>query len=329
MNGIRILERRNILLAIIVVAFAITLPLWFGRFYIQLSTRALFLSIVTMSFILLSGYGGMTSLAQMSFFAMAGYIIGIGWKSYDAPYELLIPLAVIGATLLSAAFALIAIRASGIYFLVMTLALGQLFQGVALQWASVTGGYNGIAGIEPPVLPWGLSLRDPIVLYYVVLITIIVCYVALRRLVNSPFGIALQGIRDNPQRMSAMGFNVQRHRFLVIVLSGVFAGIAGVIGVFFNGVIAPDTADLEAAVLVLMAALVGGITRLEGGILGAVVTVFLVNIASGLTLRYWSIVGVIFVLIVLFLPNGLLGSRQPGLAPFKRWRGRIFRTERT
>lgn len=329
MNGIRSLERRNILLVIVILALAVTLPLWFGKFYIQLSTRALFLSIVTMSFILLSGYGGMTSLAQMSFFAMAGYIIGIGWKTYDAPYEVLIPLAVIGATLLSAAFALIAIRASGIYFLVMTLALGQLFQGVALQWASVTGGYNGIAGVQSPVLPGGLSLRDPTALYYITLIITIACYLLLRRLVNSPFGIALQGIRDNTQRMSAMGFNVQRHRFLVIVLSGVFAGIAGVIGVFFNGVIAPDTADLEAAVLVLMAALVGGVTRLEGGILGAVVTVFLVNIASDLTLRYWSIVGVIFVLIVLFLPNGLLGGRRSGLIPFKRWRERFFQTGRT
>lgn len=329
MNGIRIFERRGLLLTVVIVAFALTLPLWFGTFYIQLSARALFLSIVAMSFILLSGYGGMTSLAQMSFFAMAGYIIGIGWKTYDAPYELLIPLAVIGATLLSAAFAVIAIRASGIYFLVMTLALGQLFQGVALQWASVTGGYNGIAGVEPPVLLGVLSLRDPTALYYVALFTTAVCYLVLRRLVNSPFGIVLQGIRDNTQRMSAMGFNVQRHRFLVIVLSGVFAGIAGVIGVFFNGVIAPDTADLEAAVLILMAALVGGVTRLEGGILGAVVTVFLVNAASGLTLRYWSIVGVIFVLIVIFLPNGLLGSRHPGIVAFKQWRGRLFRTKQT
>jgi branched-chain amino acid transport system permease protein len=120
-------------------------------------------------------------------------------------------LAILGATILSAAFGLIAIRSRGIYFLVMTLALGQLFQGVALQWASMTGGYNGIAGIEPPTLFGVLSLRDSVTMYYTTLMVTVLCYLFLKRLVSSPFGVALQGIRDNTQRMAAMGFNVQMH----------------------------------------------------------------------------------------------------------------------
>ncbi|MFN8561189.1 MAG: branched-chain amino acid ABC transporter permease [Anaerolineae bacterium] len=323
MNGLALSRRTKIILIVALAVAALTLPTWLSQFYVQLSTRSLFLGVVAMSFILLAGYGGMISLAQMSFFAMAGYVIGIGWKTYDASYLVTIPLAIAAAAALSAAFGLIAIRASGIYFLVMTLALGQLFQGVALQWASVTGGYNGIAGIEPPVLFGVINLRHTSTLYYVTLAVALVSYLLMRRLVHSPFGITLQGIRDNPKRMAAMGFNVQQHRFLVIVISGLFAGVAGAVAVFYNGVIAPDTADLEAAVVIVMAALVGGVAKLEGGILGAFITVFLVNLSSQVTLRYWTLVGIVFVLIVMFMPDGLLGGKLPGRAMLRRWRERV------
>jgi branched-chain amino acid transport system permease protein len=155
---------------------------------------------------------------------------------------------------------------------------------------------------------FGISLIETPPLYYVTLVVTVLCYLALRRLVRSPFGLVLQGIRDNPKRMAALGFNVQLHRYLVIVVSGTFAGIAGILMTYFTGVISPNRAALTSSILVVMAALVGSVTSLEGGLLGGLVIAFLMSIASQFTTRYWTVIGTLFILIVLFMPNGLLGG---------------------
>jgi branched-chain amino acid transport system permease protein len=303
--------KRSITIVIfLIVIFAFLLPLFAEKFTLQLATRGMYLGILAMSFILLSGYVDMMSLAQMSFALMAGYVIGIGVTRYGINQFVLIPLAILGATFLAALFGSIAIRAQKIYFLMMTLALSQLFYGVAMQWVSVTRGYPGIPGIERPVI-FGFSLLNARPLYYVTLMVTILCYLMLRRLVNSPFGKTLQGIRDNPKRMAALGYNVQLHRYLAIVISGTFAGIAGILIVYFTGVAAPSRANLPSSVLVVMAALVGGAGVLEGGVLGGILIAFLMSIASRLTTRYWTIVGTLFILIVMFMPNGLLGGDLP------------------
>ena len=303
---------------IVLAIIAITLPLWAGTFTVQLTTRGLYLGILAMSFILLAGYADMISLAQMSFALMAGYVIGIGVMDLGMSHAVLIPLAIVGAILLAMIFGLIAIRASKIYFLMMTLALSQLFYGIAMQWVSVTHGYPGIPGIERPSI-FGYSLLEAKPLYYTTLVVTVLCYLALRRLVRSPFGLVLQGIRDNPRRMAALGFNVQLHRYLAIVISGAFAGIAGILTTYFTGVAAPSRANLPASVLVVMAALVGGTAVLEGGLLGGLIIAFLISIASQATTRYWTVVGLLFILIVMFMPNGLLG----GDLPVGTWIGRL------
>ena len=280
-------------------------PLWLRQFYVQLLTNSLFLGLTAMSFILLAGYGGMISLAQMAFYSMAAYVIGIGTMDLGWPVMLLLPLAIVAAAAVAAVFGLIAIRSRGIYFLMMTLALSQLFYGVGLEWESVTHGWNGISGITRPTI-FGFSLLEATPLYYTSLIVTGVCYLVLRRIVRSPFGIALQGIRDNPTRMAALGFNINLYRFLAIVISGAFAGVGGILGVYYHGVVSPHSADLSAIVQVLMAALIGGVARLEGGLLGALVTVLLVSFTSQYTSRYWMVVGAVFVVAVIFMPNGLL-----------------------
>ena len=293
---------------VVIGVAACLLPLVISQFYIQLLTRSLFVGIAAMSFILLAGYGGMISLAQMAFFAIAGYVIGIGTVDLHWPVMLQLPVAVFAATALSACFGLIAIRAQGNYFLMMTLALGSLFYGVALQWASMTHGYNGISGIARPSVA-GYSLHDANPLYFTTLVVTALCYLMLKHLIGSRFGIVLQGVRDNPKRMAALGYNVQLHRFLVIVMSGTVAGLAGILGVYFHGGISPHTSDLSASILVVLAALLGGVSRLEGGLVGAIITVFLINFMSQYTHRYWTFVGAIFVLVVMFMPDGLLGSK--------------------
>ncbi len=298
-----------IMIAVLVI-IGLSLPFWTGTFTVQLATKGLSLGILAMSFSLLAGYADMMSLAQMSFAAIAGYVIGIGVMHYGLPHSVLILPAIVAAIILAAIFGGIAIRAKKIYFLMMTLALSQLFFGIVFQWVSLTEGYPGITGIPRPSI-FGFSLIEDSPLYYVTLVVAVLCYLILRRLVRSPFGLVLQGIRDNPKRMDALGFNVQLHRYLVIVISGAFAGVAGVLMTYFTGVISPTRANLPASILVLMAALVGGVSSLEGGLLGGLVIAFLMSIASQLTTRYWTVVGTLFILIVLFMPNGLLGGDLP------------------
>lgn len=304
----------RVVLTAVLLAAALTLPLWAQRFTVQLTIRGLYLGILAMSFILLAGYGDMTSLAQMSFAAMAGYVIGIGFMRFAIPHAQLAVLAVIGSILLSALFGLVAIRAQKTYFLIMTLALSLLFHGVGMQWATVTGGSDGITGIPRPVL-FGFSLIAPGPLYYLTLVSTAICYFGLRHIVSSRFGLVLQGIRDNPRRMSALGFNIQRHRYCAIIISGAVAGIAGILTVYFTGVILPDRAGLGQTILVVLASLVGGVYTLKGGILGGLVVAYLISITGQLTSRYWVVLGTLFIIVVVFMPNGLLG----GDIPIGRW----------
>lgn len=314
---------RSILILIAVLAtIGLSLPFWTGTFTVQLATKGLSLGILAMSFGLLAGYADMMSLAQMAFAAIAGYVIGIGVMHYGLPHSVLILPAILVAVILAAIFGWIAIRSTKIYFLMMTLALSQLFFGIVFQWVSLTEGYPGITGIPRPTV-FGFSLIEAPPLYYVTLVVTVLCYLVLRRLVRSPFGLVLQGIRDNPKRMAALGFNVQLHRYLVIVVSGTFAGIAGVLMTYFTGVISPTRASLSSSILVVMAALVGGVASLEGGLLGGLVIAFLMSIASQLTTRYWTVVGTLFILIVLFMPNGLLG----GDLQVGAWLRKLFKRE--
>lgn len=302
------------LLIALILAIALSLPFWAELFTIQLTTIGLYLGILAMSFIFLAGFGDMISLAQMSYATMAGYVVAIGVMRYGLSHSMAIPLAILGGVLLSAVFGIIAIRVHKIYFLMMTLALSQLFYGVGMQWASMTGGTDGYTGIPRPVV-FGISLNEPMPMYFLTLASTIACYVFLKRLVQSPFGIALQGIRDNPKRMAALGFNVQLHRYIAIVISGVIASIAGLMVVLFTGVVVPDRAHLPSSIQLVMAALVGGVSTLEGGILGGLLMAYLISATGRITIRYWTIIGTLFILIVLFLPDGLLGTNSK----LKKW----------
>lgn len=292
---------------LLVLLIFMTAPIWLSSFSLFLLTRILFLSLVSMSFVLLIGYGGMLSLVQIGFFGVAGYIIGIGTLRFSLPTEVIIPLAILFTIALSATFGLIAIRTERNYFLMMTIAFAMILYDGSLQWSTLTGGYDGLTGIAPPQL-FGYSFNSRTSLYFFILIPVALSYFALRRIIQSPFGIALKGVRDSAKRMAALGFNVKLHRYLAIVMSGAFAGIAGVLGAYFYGLMSPYMLNLNAAVMVLFIALLGGVTKLEGALVGALIYVLLEDFASQYTQRYQIIIGVFFVLIVLFLPNGIMGS---------------------
>jgi branched-chain amino acid transport system permease protein len=310
-------DRRDVALGLVVLAVAILFPLAGSTFQLQLLTSGLITGMVAMSFSLLAGFGGMVSLAQMAFYGMAAYVVAIGGQEYGLSVFVSVPLALFSSCLLAGLFGLIAIRSSGIYFLIMTLALLQMFYGVAMQWQSVTGGYNGISGIEQPVIA-GVSFGEATPLYLLTVAVTALSYLGLRWLLRTPFGLSLQGIRDRPERMRALGFRVQLHRWLLVVLSGLVAGLAGVLGVYYHGVVSPDVAGLTASLMAVLAALVGGVSSLAGAVFGGIFVTVLVSVLSYFmqqwfgTSHYWTFVGLIFMAVVMYFPNGLFGARFHG-----------------
>ncbi|MFP4538354.1 MAG: branched-chain amino acid ABC transporter permease [Dichotomicrobium sp.] len=305
--------RRDLALGLVLLVPAALYPLVGTTFYLQLLTSGLITGLVAMSFSLLAGFSGMVSLAQKAFYGMAAYVVAIGGQTYGLPPLATVPMALIGACLLAALFGLIAVRSSGIYFLIMTLALLQMFFGVAMQWQSFTGGYNGISGITRPEL-FGLSLRDAVPLYLLTLTVAVMVYVGLRWLLQTPFGLSLQGIRDRPERMRALGFRVQLHRWLLMILSGLVAGSAGILGTYYHGVVSPDVAGLTSSLLPILAALVGGVSSLIGGLLGGIFVTVLISVVSYLmqqwfdSSHYWTVMGLFFMAVVIYCPNGVLAS---------------------
>ena len=300
--------RRGLVVAVVLTG-ALAIPLVLPSFHVFLATRVLFLALASMSFILLAGFGGMLSLGQTAFFGLAGYVVGIGSVRHGLDLAVVLPLGLMTAVVAGALFGLLAIRTKGIYFLVMTVAFGQIAYNIALQWNVVTGGYDGLAGVRPPSI-LGVSMGGTQASYYFTLVPVVIVYLALKHFVRSPCGVALQGVRDNPKRMAALGFNVDMHRYVAIVVSSGVAGAAGILSVYFYGLIGPHVIGLDAGVMILFVSLLGGVRSFEGAFVGAAVFVLLEDIASQATDRYRMIIGVLFVLVVLFLPMGILSIRK-------------------
>jgi branched-chain amino acid transport system permease protein len=212
-------------------------------------------------------------------------------------------LGVLGATLLAAIFALLAIRTSGVYFLLLTLALGMIVWGVCLRWTGVTGGENGIRGDIRPV--W---LADPTRFYWLVLAVGTVLSAIMWRFVRSPFGLTLAGIRDSPSRMQSMGYDVSLHLFIGFTRSGCFAGVAGALYALFNNFVSPSTVALPQSVAGLLMAIVGGVGTLFGALIGAAAIITLENVVSFYTQRWSTVLGLMFILTMIFAPEGVLGK---------------------
>jgi branched-chain amino acid transport system permease protein len=299
----------------IFVVLAIFAPLLFSEYWVAtLLTQMLFLGIVAASLIFLSAYGGMVSLAQVAIYGIAGFALGnlttngntkglnLGWA--EAPG---IVVAIAVAVLVALVFGALASRSYGIYFLMITLVfsvIANLFFG---QVTSLSG-FGGISGI--PIPDFLSRTAHPDRLYLVTLAIALIVYVVLRYVARTPFGLTLQGIRDDPVRMSSLGFNIALHRTLAFVFAGFIAAIGGILFVWWNAQIAPSTIGLGATIDVLVIAVIGGLFRLEGAWLGALVFVLINNYAQDVSFigdRFHTLIGVIFLVIVLVSPNGLIG----------------------
>jgi branched-chain amino acid transport system permease protein len=292
---------------IAIALFLLTFPLFASQFLVvQIGIQSLFLGIVALSLIFLAGYGGMVSLAQMAMYGASAYMLAILTVTYGLPWFIGVAAGLIFATLLAAIFALISVRTQGIYFIMITLAEAMLVFYYADQDRIFTNGHTGINGVlAPSVGP--LVITDPNTFYYMTLIIAALVYLGLRYIIRSPFGLALQGIRDNARRMQSLGFNVYAHRVAAFTLAGFIAGIAGILGTWYDGAISPGTIDLTRTINILVIAVLGGLSYFEGAFVGATFFVLVTTYASSFTDRFNTVIGLAFLAVALFFPAGLIG----------------------
>jgi branched-chain amino acid transport system permease protein len=309
-----------VVLAIILAAF----PLMGGDFYINLTSQIFIAAIFAASLNLLVGYGGLTSLGHASFLGLAAYLSAWLYLHFGLGHWATAPLALVATTLIAGLFGLIALRATGLGFLMLTLALSQVLWGTAYRWASVTNGDNGLTGLTRP-MPFGLSIEGPAGFYYFTLIITVLAIWLMAKLVASPFGAALRGTRDQPRRMNALGHNVWLLRWLTFVYSGFWGAVAGLLYVYYNKYIHPSSLSLTNSAEGLLGVIAGGSGTLAGPIVGAALVVILKNYVSAYVERWNMLLGFVFVLIVIFMPDGLVpgvrrlwlrwGPRRTGAKP--------------
>jgi branched-chain amino acid transport system permease protein len=286
-----------------------------GPFVILLLAQILVLGIMAMSVDLLLGYTGLPSLGQAAYLGVGAYLtailatklgIGLGWD-----FWLVVALGMAAGAATAAFFGLFAIRASGVYFLMITLAFGMCVWGLAYRWNSLTGGDNGINLRARPRLG-ELAFANDLVFFYVTLGFFLASFLALRLLVSSPFGRSLIGIRERELRMRILGYNTWLHKYLAFVIAGAFGGLAGVLWAHLNGIVSPSDVILTTSVDALLMVVLGGPGTLVGGLIGATIVVFLREYLATLVPWWQYVLGAVYVLTILYLPAGIMGLFKGG-----------------
>ena len=298
------------LAAAAVVLALIALPAVGSRFAVTTATEIVVFAVFAMSLDLLVGYAGLVSLGHAAFFGIAAYAVALLGARGVTPLAVTLPAGIAAGTAAAAIVGLLALRTTGVYFLMLTLAFAQMAFAVAHQWASLTGGTNGLSGIPRPGVP-GLDLTGAVPFYYAVLVLAALTAGALARIAASPFGAALAGVRENESRMRAMGYDTFRLKLAAFVIAGAAASVSGVLYAYYNGFVSPDALYWTTSGQVLVMVLLGGAGTLAGPAAGAAVVLLLQNLASSYTARWTLILGAAFILVVLAAPRGLAGLWTP------------------
>ena len=295
------------------LALLATVPLWVANdYYVNIATQIL-LSVFALGLNLLVGYAGLVSLGHAGLFGIAAYA-GAIFINGGADHFIAV-IGALAATLLAAAvFAVLALRGTGLGFVMITVALGQIVWGVAYRWISITNGDNGVSITTRPS-PFGLSLATASGFYWATLLVSLAAVLIIRIFVGSPFGASLRGTRDQPRRMNALGYHVWMIRFLAFLFSGLWSGVAGMLFLYYNQFVSPQVVALGASAEALLMVIAGGTGTLLGPIAGAALVVIMKNVASAYISRWNLVLGAIFVTIVIFMPEGLV----PGSVRLWRW----------
>jgi branched-chain amino acid transport system permease protein len=292
----------------VLTAFVLFVPSS-GSFVVLLATRAMAFAILAMSLDILLGFTGLASLGQAAYFGIGAYLtavlatkfhFGMGWD-----FWLVVVLGMAIGAALAALFGLFAIRATGVYFLMITLALGQCVWGLAYRWNSLTGGDNGINITGRP--SFGLDLTNEVTFFYLVFAFFSVSMLLMYVLVRSPFGRSLAGIRERELRMQILGYNTWLHKYIAFIIAGAFGGLAGVLWAHTNGHVSPETVVLTTSVDALLMVVLGGAGTLVGATIGAAIVFGLREYLSTLVPWWQYALGGVYVLTILYLPSGLMG----------------------
>jgi branched-chain amino acid transport system permease protein len=310
----RTLEPRHVfvMLGVLVFPFVAT-----PFFTFQVASQSLVLGLIALSLSFMAGYGGMVSLAQMTVAGIAGYAVAVLGNSSSPeislgwPWWVAVPFALLISVVCATIIGWLSVRTEGIYTIMITLAIGVAFYYLVLQNYSVFNGFQGLRELKPPKV-LGVDWRAPIPFYFLCLFWALAGYFLLRYIVRAPFGIALQGIRDNPRRMAALGYNVVAHRVAAYALSGLVAAVGGVLLAWYNAMMTPGSVGTSWLINILIIAVLGGMKHPIGAFLGALVFVVLQTFAIDVINRerFNLVIGGVFLAIVLFSPDGLLGLWQ-------------------
>lgn len=291
-----------IALSLVAVVFGV-LPLIATEYQVSVATEILIFALLAMCIDVLAGFAGRTSLGHGAIFGASTYVV-VYWTSIaGGSVWVALLLGILASTLLAAIFGMLAARVSGVYFLLLTLALGMIVWGVALRWTSVSGGENGLRGVGRPEF-----IADPAAFFYLCLVVVIVASALIWRFVQSPFGLTLRGIRDSTSRMSSLGYSFPLHMFIAFTVTGFFAGVGGALYALFNNFVSPSTVALAQSVEGLLMAIIGGIGTLFGSFIGAAAIILLENFVSQFTARWPMVLGFMFIAIMILAPEGVLGT---------------------
>jgi branched-chain amino acid transport system permease protein len=304
--------------AIVVVLTLLGAPPLLAPYMLSLVTQALIWAMLAMSLDLILGYTGLASLGHAAYLGLGAYSVGILTTRHGANFWVTLAVGILLAALGAAIFGLVALRATGVYFLMITLALGMVVWGLAHRWVSLTAGDNGIASVpRPRGLPWAFT--DTLSFYYLVLVAFAVAFVVLWTIVHSPFGKTLVGIRESESRMRTLGYHVWLHKYVGFVIAGAAGGFAGVFWAYYNGFVSPADAELATSVEILLMVALGGRGTLYGPALGATMIVLLKNVVSVYTHRWLLILGAVYIGTIVYAPEGIVGLLRDRL----KERGRV------
>lgn len=299
------MSRSGILFTLFVLTFAILLPSLAGPFWVGLVTQILIFGLLALSVDLLLGQTGLFSLCHAAFFAISAYTVAILQVRYGLPTILAAPAGLLAGTLLSVVFG-VSVRTRGVYFILITIALGYIVWGVLLRWSSFTGGDNGVTNVPFPSVGVA-SISTHTEYYYFVLAIISVCTLAYRVFINSPFALVLRGIKGSETRMRSLGYRTGAHLYVAFVISGLVASLAGVLYVYYNRFVNPAAAAFPNSVEATLMAIVGGSGTILGPLIGSGVILGLRNWVSGFFELYATLIGIVFIVTVLWAPQGIVG----------------------
>jgi len=288
------------------------LPFLFSNYYVGLATQIFIMAIFAMSLDILVGHTGLPSMGHAAYYGVAAYATGFLCLAGVKNFWLVIVLGMGLGGLAAAFFGLLALRAQGPYFMLITLALSQVLWGIAFKWRSLTRGDDGLPGIGRPDIGLGIDLKPDLYFYYFTVAIFLIVVVALFILLNSPFGYSLRGIRESESRMKALGYPVWLYKYASFIFAGIFAGISGVLWVYYSGFVNPSYFAVDLSVKALLMLILGGSGSLFGPLIGAGIIVLLENLVSGFTERWSLVLGIVYVTVIMLFSEGIFSVFKRG-----------------